>query len=258
MGLQTHVYHYRELHELNELAASILTHLANAAVRDRGRFTFVLSGGNTPKPLYRLLTSPPYIERMPWAKTHVFWGDERMVPRDHKDSNYAMAFESLVSRAPLPASNIHPMPVGAADAGQNADAYEQELRQCFSQWDQERSEPAADTPVERFPAFDFVLLGMGKDGHTASLFPGSKILHERNHWVSPVEEPGLSPFVPRVTLTFPAINHARCVAFLISGPEKFEPASRILSDPDTSEEQYPAAGIRPRGRLIWFMAEREA
>jgi len=258
MDVQTHVYYYREMHELNEFAASILAHLAHAAVRERGRFTFVLSGGSTPRRLYGRLTAPPYIEGIPWSRTHIFWGDERMVPRDHKHSNFAMAFETFLSKAPLPQSNIHPIPTEAGDEERNAEAYEQALRRCFSRWSAEDPVPSAGDSTEGFPVFDFVLLGMGNDGHTASLFPGSEIVDEPKRWVSPVPDPGLPPFVPRVTLTLPVINRARCAAFLISGSEKSEMADRILTDPKTTEKRYPAARVRPMGRLIWLIAAEPA
>ena len=258
MNVQPEVYSYREMHDLNERVASILTKLAVEAVLERGRFTFVLSGGSTPRLLYQALTVSPYIEAIPWARTHIFWGDERMVPRDHKDSNYAMAFENLLSKVPLPQSNIHPIPVEAADAERNVDAYEQELRRLFSQWNAKGNVPSAGEPLEDFPVFDLVLLGMGKDGHTASLFPGSGIIDERQRWVRPVPKPGLPPFVPRVTLTLPVINQARCAAFLISGPEKSALANRILTDAASLREHYPAAKVRPKGRLIWFITSEQA
>ncbi|MBI4776553.1 MAG: 6-phosphogluconolactonase [Deltaproteobacteria bacterium] len=258
MDVRPEVYYYRKMHDLNTLAASILTRLADAAVRERGRFTFVLSGGGTPRSLYRLLTTPPFIEALPWARTHVFWGDERMVPRDHGDSNYAMALETLLSNAPLPQSNIHPIPVEAGDPERSAEAYEQELRRCFSRWSEKDGSPSAGESIEGFPVFDFMLLGMGKDGHTASLFPGSRMVDESKRWARPVADPGLPPFVPRVTLTLPVINQARCAAFLISGPDKSALADRILTDPTPSQEHYPAARVRPRGRLIWFIAGEQA
>jgi 6-phosphogluconolactonase len=226
-------------------AAEAFARRAEQSVAARGVFRIVLSGGATPRGLYDLLArdDAPFRARVPWARTEVFWGDERPVPPDHRDSNYRMARESLLAKVPVPAANIHRIHGEAARAEDAAREYESTLRSLF-----------APTPDER-PAFDLVLLGLGPDGHTASLFPGSDAMHERHRLV-------IAPWVEklgahRITLTPKAINAAALVLFLVSGPEKAPTLAAVIE----GEERpflLPAQAIRPeRGELL-FIVDRAA
>ncbi len=230
---------------LAHAAADEVARCAEAAVRARGRFMLALSGGSTPQRLYRLLADreAPFCEWI--GATHLFWSDERHVPPDHPDSNYRMVREALLDAVlpPIPADNIHRIPAELPDAAQAADAYENELRRCF-----------ALAPGE-VPRFDLMLLGLGADGHTASLFPGSDALHEREHLAVAVWVDKLSAF--RITLTPPVFERAAEALFLVSGAGKAAALHAVLRsehDPD----RYPAQIVRPHdGRLLWS-ADRTA
>ena len=224
--------------ELNRKAAEQFVALAGEAVLSAGRFAVALSGGSTPKALYSLLASPEYQNRLDWARIHLFWGDERCVPPDHPESNYRMVLESLLSKIHLPAENIHRM-VGEKDPATAAVDYERELRVFF-----QSAESAA-------PRFDLILLGLGEDGHTASLFPGSAAVNERQRWVATVYVERLKAH--RLTLTLPVINAAAQVTFLVSGQSKSAVVKEILGK-NPAPANYPAALVAPAdGRLTWFI-----
>lgn len=208
-------------------AADLLLRLASKTV---GRFVVALSGGTTPGVLYRMLATPPYRDRFPWDRVHWFWGDERLVPLDHPRSNYRMAWEAMLSRAPVPAGNIHPVPVGDMFASAAATDYERMLRQFH---DEKRFEP-------EHPFFDVVLLGLGEDGHFASLFPGSPALDERERWVVPAIGPNNEP---RITLTCVALQSCRQALFLVTGQTK-APILRRFLDRDPA---LPASRFAPEG-----------
>jgi 6-phosphogluconolactonase len=199
-----------------------------------GVFTVALSGGGTPRRLYELLAGPPYRDVFPWDRTHLFWGDERFVPRDDASSNYRMVRDAMLSRAPIPATNIHPVPTEGLTPEAAASDYERELKSFYGA---ERFDPAR-------PLFDVTLLGLGPDGHTASLFPGSAVLEERERWVAAV----VGPKPARITLTYPALESGRHVAFLVAGEEKREIFSRF----QRGEHTLPAARLRPIGALHLF------
>ena len=234
---------YLTLEEASHDLAGLISGLARAAVRDRGRFTMALAGGNTPRPLYRNLGRPPYREKIPWDHCHLFWGDERWLPADDPAGNYAMVRETLLNSVRIPEQNIHRMVTELANPAAGAAAYEETLRRSFP-----------DIGPNDYPALDLILLGMGTDGHTASLFPGSDALADRG-WVVPVEYPLADPPVPRLTMTLPLINRARCVLFLVAGEKKKKVVESIRRDPETAARIYPAARVRPRGRLIWAVVD---
>ena len=228
---------FADVRELMHAAADEVVRRAEEAVREHGRFTWVLSGGSTPRDLYRLLASPPHCDRMPWSAVHVFWGDERHVPPDHPDSNFRMAREALLDAVPLPAANVHRIRAEEPDAAAAANAYEAELRAFFP---------------EGWPRFDLVLLGLGRDAHTASLFPGGTAVRERERLV-------VAPWVEsqhtfRITLTPPVLNHARRCMFLVSGEDKAE-ALRAVLEGARDPERYPAQIVE--GRSLW-MVDRAA
>jgi len=210
--------------------------LATQAAADRGRFSVALSGGSTPAALYALWASD-YRDRMPWDRTFVFFGDERYVPADDPASNYRMARETLLGHVAIPPAQIFPMRTDYAKPEDAARGYEQTLRAFFGSQAQ---------------AFDLLLLGLGGEGHTASLFPDSPLLQERERWVGAVVVPAKP--AQRLTLTLPVLNAARSAFFLVAGAAKREIVQAIRNEPDTDASQYPAARIRPTsGRVAWYL-----
>jgi len=253
--MRPEVHHYPDPETLSHGAAEFVCGFAEKAVERTGLFTFVLAGGKTPRTLYERLARPPFATRMPWPSMHFFWGDERCVSPEHQESNFGMAFQALIAKVPVPPENIHRMPGDAATAEQGAEAYERLLREFFRSVSDPGRPPPSNARDRDFPAFDLIMLGVGTDGHTASLFPQDPLLEERQRWVGPVHYPRGSPPVPRISLTLPVINHARCVLFLVSGTEKKDVIRSILNDPVTARRRYPAAMVRSRGRVVWLLEE---
>lgn len=229
------VHEFPDLATLSDRAAVAAVRVMNDAVRSSGRCLLVLSGGSTPRTLYRLLATR-FRDQVPWHGVHVFWGDERYVPANDSRSNYRMAKEALLDHVPCPGANIHPMPTGAADPDVAAREYEAVIR---------------DHCGDRPPVFDLLLLGLGPEGHTASLFPGSPALAEVTRWVLPVHVPADPP--QRLTLTFPALTHAVHTWFLVAGADKAH-ALREVRSGTADPQAYPAAGVRPvGGGLAWWL-----
>ena len=204
-----------------------------AALSANGPFRVSLSGGSTPKALYGLLASDEFRGRFPWQLVSWYWGDERFVPHDHPESNYRMAREAMLAKAPVPPENIHPVPT---DGIPEDAAPERVLQQAYGA---KALDPAR-------PLFDLTLLGLGPDGHTASLLPGDPVLEERSRWVAVVAHG--RPEI-RITMTYPAIESSRRVAFLVAGREK----ASILRAIRAGDSQVPAARVRPIGELFWFV-----
>ncbi|WP_287130183.1 6-phosphogluconolactonase [Candidatus Cyanaurora vandensis] len=221
------------------LAQRVARWLMDQLQANQGPFNIGLSGGSTPEILYRTLAQSPFRESFPWARVHWFWGDERFVPPTDPNSNYRMVNQALLSHCPVPADHIHPIPTEGMAPETAALAYEQEL---IAHYGAPTLEPAR-------PFFDVHFFGLGPDGHTASLFPGKPVLQERDHWVQAVYEPGLKPFVTRVTMTYPLLNSTRAGAFLVAGAEK----QAILHELLTGTSTTPAARIQPVGNLYWFV-----
>ena len=228
--------------DLYRAAAEEFARRADASLRDRGSFTIALSGGSTPRGLYEVLAGdgpPPFRRQVPWGRIHFFWGDERHVPPDHPESNYRTAREALLSKVPVPPDHVHRIPAERPDAAQAAEEYARTLREHFRLAD------------GKLPRFDLVLLGMGPDGHTASLFPGIAGLHEPARLV-------LAPWVKklgayRITLTPAVLNNAACVLFLVAGEDKAETLRAVLHG-DDDPDRLPAQIIRPtNGELIWLV-----
>src|SRR5580658_8753022 len=200
------------------LAQRVAQWIVDLACATPGRFAIALSGGSTPKRLYQMLATPPLVGAMPWDRVHLFWGDDRFVPWDDPNSNYAMARDAMIAHVPIPPKNVHGIPF--QDTPQTAAAeYERTLKAYYGA---DKLDPAR-------ALFDVVLLGMGPDGHTASLFPGKPALDEMSRWVIGVPEPGLNPFVPRVTLTYPALHSSRSAAFIAAGADKTAMMRRVLA-----------------------------
>jgi 6-phosphogluconolactonase len=226
---------FADVDELTLRAAEAAVRRINESVQRNDSFSIALSGGNTPRTLYRLF-STRFRDQIPWTKVHVFWGDERYVPRADSQSNYRMARETLLDAVPCPVGNVHPMPTELRDPDLAAREYEKTLRNYFS---------------EDWPRFDLVLLGLGEEGHTASLFPGSPALNENTRWVVAVKAP--SKPAQRLTLTLPAITGASNIYFLVTGSNKAEALHHVLTaSPDPTN--YPASGIRlAKKNVIWWL-----
>lgn len=226
--------------EVARAAALRFVELSHSAIAARGRCGVALSGGSTPKRTFQLLASDDFKTQVDWAGVHVFFGDERCVPPDHADSNYRMADEALLSRVQIPPKNVHRI-VGEGDAVANARLYEDELQTFFA--------------GESWPRFDLVLLGLGDDGHTASLFPGTQALAERTAWVVANWVEKLNAY--RITLSAPAINMAAHVAFLVTGAGKAERVAEVINGP-REPERLPSQLIRPENGTLEWLLDRAA
>ena len=234
----TEVRIFAGMEELSRAAAEHIVSLSRTAKASR-RIALALSGGSTPGRFYSLLGAPPYRDVIDWPSVHLFWADERCVPPDHPESNFRLVRDTLLSKVALPGGNIHRI-IGEAGPERAARDYEETIRTFFG--------PAL------FPVFDLIVLGMGEDGHTASLFSGSPALRERSRIATAVVlEP---PKAARVSLTLPVFNHASQILFLAAGRAKAAVVHEILED--GNPKQYPAGRVQPdRGRVTW-MIDREA
>jgi 6-phosphogluconolactonase len=233
------IWLYNDFNALSNAAAGILVQQARQAMQAKGWFAVALSGGQTPQRAYELVAQPPYRDSVSWRQVHVFWGDERCVSHGDLRSNTRMARQALLDQVPIPASQIHPISCGPA-ARQGADEYEAVLREFFG------NQP---------PRFDLIFLGLGENGHTASLFPGSPVLEEKERWVSDVHVAGQD--LHRVTLTAPIINQAAVVAFLVSGVSKAGVLKEVLEGP-VDPMRLPAQSIRPANGELHWLVDRDA
>jgi 6-phosphogluconolactonase len=213
-------------------ALELIISKVETAIAEQGRFTIALAGGSTPKPLYEAIAS----QNLPWDKIHVFWGDERYVEPDHPDSNQLMARRAWLDRVEIPAANVHPMPTDEADPSVAAAKYEKHLQEFFH-----------SSPGE-FPSLDVILLGMGDDAHTASLFPHTAALKVQDKLITVGSKDGN----PRLTFTYPFINAARCVMFLATGANK-KPALAQVFASAADDFAYPSRLIQPQGELVWLL-----
>lgn len=231
------LYSFPTSDELIDSLAQFVIKAQKDAVEKKGRFTIALSGGSLPKQLNGVIGKPG----VRWDLWHVFYADERAVPLDNPDSNHKLCTDEFLSKVPIPDENIHTIDTSLLDDLEElSDAYEQELIKEFAMKDS-----------ARFPIFDLILLGMGPDGHTCSLFPGHELLLEEDRWVAPIED---SPKPPpkRITLTYPVLNHATRVAFVAAGAGKAEVLQIVLDDPSRG---LPSSRVRPAapGQLYWFV-----
>jgi 6-phosphogluconolactonase len=226
---------HRTFENPEALARDVAEWLCALAQASDDKFAVCLSGGSTPRHLYECLAAPVVASRFPWNRVHWFWGDERFVPHDDPDSNYRMAYEVLLSRVPVDRGNVHAIPTTNLSPEQAAAAYEATLKAFYG----------ANELNSRQPIFDVTLLGIGEDGHTASLFPGNPALQEMRRWALAVL--GARPEA-RITLTYPVLNSSRDVAFLATGKGK----KGIIARAEAGDPTLPAAGVRPVGRLHWF------
>ena len=226
-------------------AAQRISNIAEETLKHQGEFRIVLSGGSTPRRLYEILSESPFRSRMPWGRIRFFWGDERAVGPDHPDSNYHMAQNALLGKLSLPPANIFRMHGESPDAGAAAREYEGRIREHFGLG-----------PHSPPPRFNLVLLGMGADGHTASLFPGTQALSETKSWVTANSVPKLGTH--RLTLTPVILNEAAWILFLVTGSDKAKTLAEVLEGPLDSE-RLPSQLIRPEaGKLLWLLDQAAA
>ena len=231
---------FKDVAELCESTANFIINLANRSIVANGQFVLVLSGGSTPNELYKLLATDTFQKKMPWENTIIFWGDERCVGLDDKLNNAYVAKSLLLDKIDIPAANIHVTPVNLSPA-EAANKYEQDLKDFF------KNKP---------PQFDLIFLGLGENAHTASLFPGTEVLHEKDRWVKEVYVEEQKMY--RVTMTEPLINQAHNIIFLVTGKAKAEVLHTIFNSP-YQPEKYPAQLIKPvNGNLYWFVDEAAA
>jgi 6-phosphogluconolactonase len=237
MKMDTRVF--PDLEAVSRAALGELLRSMRDSIKERGAFTIALAGGHTPAKMYDLWAhAESEGARTQWDKVHLFWGDERYVPYTDPLSNYRMARETLIEQVPIPSVNVHPMPGPGSFATPEkaAEAYDAELRKFFG---------------SASPALDVQLLGLGIEGHTASLFPGSPALEEKQRWVVAVEAPAKPSH--RLTLTPVVLNQARNTFFLVCGADKREIITALRNEPDSKPSQYPAGIIQPEGRVLWFL-----
>jgi 6-phosphogluconolactonase len=238
-----HLEVFADQDQLAQAAAELFVRLSREDPA-RERFTVALSGGSTPRKYHALLAAPPLVEQVDWSKVEFYWGDERFVPPDHADSNYRMARETLLQALPIRSDQVHPIPTEIGDAAEAASSYEADIRRGFTllpgQW----------------PRFDLILLGMGADGHTASLFPHTVALQVRDRLVVANEVPQLQ--TTRITLTIPVLNDAASVAFVVAGADKADALAAVLEGPQ-QPERYPSQLVQPgNGNLYWLLDEAAA
>ena len=227
--------------DLAVTSADIFAMRARDCIAQKGRFVLALSGGSTPRGMHRILSGEPYLSCIPWNDVHIFWVDERCVPENDHASNYGLARKDFLDQVPIPTRQIYPMHAEASPE-EGAAMYQAKLMAFF------RVEEGS------FPVFDLIFLGVGIDGHTASLFPKQRALDEKERWVVAVK--GGSPDVNRLTVTYPVLNHARQIVFLVAGKEKSEVLRAILEERQTA---LPAQRIRPiSGKLAWLLDRQAA
>ena len=232
---------YPDIDTLSQHAAQYIVGIATESIATRGRFTIALSGGNTPRKTYGLLGSDPYSSQIDWELVHIFWSDERCVPPDSPDSNYLMAHEELLSKISTPGLQVHRMPADMPDRDAASREYTDEMRRLFG--------------TEDIPDFDLIQLGMGPEGHTASLFPHQASLHETQRLVMPVTVPKPPP--DRLTFTPPLLNAARNVLFLVTGSDKAD-ALKAVIEGEYQPDEYPAQIVLPPNGAVEWMVDSEA
>lgn len=240
MAPQANISVFQTPEQLALAAAERFVDYSNELLDVNERFSVALAGGNTPRRVYELLANEPFRNRVEWPQVYLFFGDERCVPPEHPDSNYAMAYEALISKVPIPAKNVHRI-IGEGNANENALVYENQLRAFFAGL--------------HWPRLDLVLLGMGEDGHTASLFPNSAALQEMSRCVVPTrnEQSGQD----RITLTVPVFNHGRRIMFLVTGKKKAQRLREVLH-PQPGSAQLPVQAITPIEGMLEWLVDAEA
>jgi len=237
---------FRDADALADAAAEQFVELARCSILSRDRFTVALSGGSTPRRLYERLAEAPFRDRVDWSRVDIFWGDERGVPPDHPESNYRMASDALLDRVPIPRERVHRIHAEREDRAAAARDYQAEIARAFQVHE-----------AGRPPSLDLLLLGMGADGHTASLFPGDEALREGRRWAVTVEAPQRPP-PSRITLTAPVLNRAREIRILVAGADKAATLRDVLQGPHEAARR-PIQLVKPEnGRMIFLVDEAAA
>jgi 6-phosphogluconolactonase len=241
------VFYYDDIAVLSRKAAEFVAGYIKETLKRQNCFSFVLAGGSSPSGLYRLLgkgnDSGGYREAIPWEKVHLFWGDERYVPEDNPDSNYKMAHDIFITKITVPENNVHRIRTGFKKKEKAAKEYEKEIFKTFRIHNR-----------SRMPSFNLILLGMGTDGHIASLFPGYPELKVTDRLVVCTEVSPTTPNVERITMTLPLINQGKTIVFMIMGKKKLKILDEIFNNRIKAREKYPAALVNPgKGRLVWFI-----
>lgn len=228
---------YNDTDTLSHAAAQYIVHIAQESIAKQGHFTIALSGGSTPKKLYGMLGEEPYRSQIDWAHVDIFWSDERNVPPNNSESNYLMAQQVLLSKIPIPAEQVHRMPSEQEDRDAASLAYTIEMKNTFG--------------TDDIPIFNLIQLGMGPEGHTASLFPHQPSLHEQQRLIMPVSVPKPPP--PRLTFTPRLLNGAEHILFLVTGAEKADAVQAVLEG-DYQPDEYPAQIVQPtKGEVTWML-----
>ena len=233
---------YKTIELLNQTLAEDILSLCQACIENHGTFHIALAGGGTPKKLYQLISSDTFREKYPWENIHVYFGDERCVPADHEDSNYRMANEALLTKVPVPVENIHPIHIDVDNVAASADRYNDELITCLPN-------------DQGTPKFDLILLGIGDDGHTASLFPGTPILQQMKKYVDAVYVEKFNGW--RISITYPVINTAANIYLLATGDGKARIVKSVMFD-EPPAEPYPIQRIQAQGNLYWYLDDTAA
>lgn len=237
---KVHVYESKK--ELDQAAAKFWVEQANQSVAARGSFYVALTGGSSPQSMYRLLATSDYASQLEWQKIHVYIGDERFVPQQHPDSNFGMTRNCLLDHISIPEKNLHPIQTDLDEAERAAELYAREL------------EVTVPSRAGQFPQLDLIMLGMGDDGHTASLFPDTEILSVKDRTAAAVYVDKLSSW--RVSLTYPVLNAARSIMFIVTGENKSTILQQVLAD--DSKREYPVQGLEPEGAVHWFLDSNAA
>lgn len=243
-SVKPEVHAFVSLRDASRALADRIAEMARVTIKDKGRFSMALSGGKTPELLYGFLADE-HADKMEWKSVFLFWGDERYVPQDHPENNFRMAHQAWISKVQIPLQNVYRMRTEEKTPEKAAESYEKVLADFFKV-----SKEASDA------AFDVILLGLGVDGHTASLFPGSPVLIEKYRWVVAVDAPSSVFPKKRITLTLPLINSSRDVIFLALGEEKKSAIHTILNEPERAKKIYPAARVNARETLLWCVDKR--
>jgi 6-phosphogluconolactonase len=249
--MQLHIF--ENINELSKRVADWMIEHINNTLQQQDRFTLVLSGGGTPKKLHELLSSDDYKNEIDWSKLHIFWGDERFVPFNDDRSNSKMCFDTLLNNVPVPKEQIHKMQTENITPEDSAKAYEEVLKKYFP----EAASPQLQTTNYKLQTFDLVLLGMGDDGHTLSLFPGkTEVIHETKKLCTSLWLESQNMY--RVTLTHPIVNYSAAVAFLVTGSGKAKALHEVLKG-NYNPDVYPSQIVKPtNGELHWFVDEAAA
>ena len=240
---------FPDLEQASEALAKEIAFLSKDILRHHSSFTLALSGGKTPDRLYQIF-GERYAGFFDWSGVHLFFSDERVVPFTHQESNYALVNRTLLQKIPIPRSNIHPMPVDIDPPQKAAEAYDRDLRAFFG------CEGAAFSTEEK-DTFDVMVLGLGEDGHTASLFPESDVLEEEQLWVKDVQAPETVRPRKRLTLTYPVINKSKYIFLLVAGKNKRGIVQKILKSGRENRQGFPAEKIKAVGKISWYL-DREA